>query len=152
MTPRQVVRFLRDLVLVLGVTFVLISLAIRFVAAPWVVEGASMEPTLFAGDRVLIDVWSYRQRLPVPGEVVLVDGPDERPIVKRIAAGPLPRKEAPFLSPFRATEATEDWFEVKGDNSERSTDSRSFGPVPRNRFRGRVLFRYWPVGRAGPIE
>jgi hypothetical protein len=73
-------------------------------------------------------------------------------MVKRVVAGPLPRKEVPFLSPFRTSEATEDWFEVLGDNARNSSDSRNFGPVPRGCFRGRVVFRYWPPGRAGPIE
>jgi signal peptidase I len=152
LNPRLVLRFLRDLVVVLAVTFVLISLTVRFVAAPWVIDGASMEPTLQHGDRVLIDLWTYGRRAPVRGEVVVVEGPDQRPLVKRVALGPLPRKEAPFLSPFRATEGTEDWFEVLGDNPAQSTDSRAFGPVPRHRFRGRVPLRYWPLGRAGPIE
>jgi signal peptidase I len=151
-SSRLLTRFLRDLLLALAITFVLVSLTVSFVAAPWVVEGASMEPTLLPGERVLIDLWSFRRGNPAPGQVVLVAGPDGRPIVKRVTTGPLPRDEVPFLSPFRAAEGTEDWYEVRGDNQANSTDSRSFGPVPRSHFRGRVLFRYWPLGRMGPIE
>ena len=43
-------------------------------------------------------------------------------------------------------------FRVLGDNPEASDDSRTFGPVPMHRFRGRVVFRYWPPSRFGPIE
>ena len=152
MTARFLTRFLRDLVLVLAATFALISLAVRFVAAPWVVQGASMDPTLKEGDRVLVDLWSYRRRAPLEHEVVLVEGPNGVPMVKRVDAGPLPRRDAPFQSPIRANEGDEDWFEVLGDNPGQSTDSRAFGPVPRSCFRGRVMLRYWPLDRAGPIE
>ena len=152
MNPRSLGRFVRDLTLVLILTFALISLTIKFLAAPWVVRGASMSPTLRDGDRVIIDFWSYRRRAPLPGEVALIDGPGGHPMVKRVESGPIPRSEAPFLSPFRAAESAEDWFEVRGDNPEHSSDSRNFGPVPRNRFQGRILFRYWPLRRAGSIE
>lgn len=36
---------------------------------------------------------------------------------------------------------------VLGDNRDNSIDSRSFGPVPRNTIKGRVLLRYWPPHR-----
>jgi len=111
-----------------------------------------MDPTLRDGDRVLVDLFTYRHRAPRLGELTLFAGPDGTYMVKRLQNGPLPRSETPFLAPFRAADGDEDWFVVRGDNSSASLDSRTFGPVPRHRFRGRVLFRYWPVGRWGPIE
>ena len=39
-----------------------------------------------------------------------------------------------------------EWF-VEGDNPTESTDSRTFGPVPRSLIRGRVRAVYWPPGR-----
>jgi signal peptidase I len=36
-----------------------------------------------------------------------------------------------------------------GDNRAHSSDSRSWGPVPRSLIRGRTLVRYWPVTRLG---
>ena len=39
-----------------------------------------------------------------------------------------------------------------GDDSERSRDSRFFGPVPVSDVVGKVYKRYWPLSRAGPIE
>jgi len=41
---------------------------------------------------------------------------------------------------------------VLGDNSERSLDSRFFGPVPVSDIIGKAYKRYWPIGRAGRIE
>ena len=40
-----------------------------------------MEPTLVPGDRVLVDLWTYRQRPPEPGEIVL--SPDGRTLYFR---------------------------------------------------------------------
>lgn len=41
---------------------------------------------------------------------------------------------------------------VLGDNSERSRDSRFFGPVPAGDIVGKAYKCYWPLDRAGPIE
>ena len=35
-----------------------------WIATPWSIAGPSMEPTLRPGDRVLVDLWSYRHRRP----------------------------------------------------------------------------------------
>ncbi len=145
-------RFLRDLVLVLSLLLVCCLYVTRCLAIPRVVLGPSMRPTLEAGDRVVVDLWTYRRRPPRPGEVVLLDGPGEVPLVKRVTSGPLARDRVPASSPFGRAEANEDWFVVRGDNEAESTDSRQFGPVPRHRFRGRVLFRYWPPGRGWRIR
>jgi signal peptidase I len=119
---------------VLGVT--------RFVVRPWIVAGASMEPTLRDGERILVDLYSLRRRSPRLGEIVLLEGPSGgADLVKRVTRGPSPGRE------FGGTV-----YFVTGDNPSESLDSRAFGPVPRSRMRGRVVYRYWPPGRAGRIE
>jgi len=136
--------------LALGLVAIAVLLVTRFVAVPWSVSGVSMSPTLEPGDRVIVDLWSYRSRGPRPGEIALFGGPGGLPMVKRISALPpagAPRQ--PAIPPLGSDE--ERWF-VVGDNSGVSEDSRSFGPVPRHRFRGRVVYRYWPPSRAGAIR
>lgn len=103
---------------------------------PWVVAGRSMEPALFQGDRVLVDRWTYHHRGPRVGEIALLLGPSGVPMVKRVAESP--------------NHGSGIW--VLGDHVDRSTDSRDFGALPAGRLRGRVVYRYWPLSRAGPVR
>lgn len=41
---------------------------------------------------------------------------------------------------------------VLGDNREKSMDSRVFGLVPRERILGKVVFRFWPLSKAGFVN
>jgi signal peptidase I len=125
--------------------------ATRYLAIPWVVVGPSMEPALRDGDRVVIDLWTYRRRAPRPGEIALFAGPGDLPLVKRVTRGPVPARErvGDLVDPTRPEEPL---FWVEGDHRELSADSRRFGPVPADRFRGRVFLRYWPPSRAGAIR
>jgi type IV secretory pathway protease TraF len=102
------------------------------------VEGTSMRPSLEPGDWA-IAVSTARIR---PGDVVLIEHP-ERPgfeMVKRVAAGP--GGPAPD-----GREMGTGWLWVQGDASERSTDSRAFGPIRIQDVRGRVVLVWWPPSR-----
>ena len=145
-------RMLLRLVLVLAAAAMVLLLVTRFVAAPWVVLGSSMEPTLLSGDRVVVDLWSYRSRRPAAGEVALLLGPEGFSIVKRVVDGPLQDAAAFQPSAWEGVDPTEDLLEVAGDNPAASDDSRRFGPVPRHRFLGRLLWRYWPLSRMGRVR
>ncbi len=95
-----------------------------------VVEGASMAPTLMAGDRLLV----RRARPVTVGDVVVVADPrGGRVIVKRVSA------------------VLGDDIVVRGDNPMASTDSRHFGPVSRKTLVGTVVRCYAPATRAGPV-
>jgi len=101
------------------------------------VEGESMAPTLKPGDYML----AVRSRSIRRGALVVVEHP-QRPgyeMIKRVAAIPGERVEDRTLGP--------DEYWVTGDNEEGSTDSRTFGPVPADAIRRRILFLYWPPDR-----
>jgi nickel-type superoxide dismutase maturation protease len=96
-----------------------------------VVEGESMCPTLLPGDRLLV----VRTRRVRHGDLVAVLDPRERSrtIVKRVDL------------------VEGDAVTVLGDNTDASTDSRTFGPVDRRDLRGRAIYRYWPEDRRGRL-
>lgn len=78
------------------------------------------------------------------GDVVVVEHP-RRPgyeMVKRVVAVP-----ADLAPDGRTLGPHEYWVEGDHPNPERSTDSRSFGPVSRELIKGRVLLVYAPVER-----
>ncbi len=103
-----------------------------------VVEGESMAPTLVHGDRlvVLTRPWGPPARLAV-GDIVAVADPrrPDRVLVKRLAR----------------VDRAAGTVDVLGDASDASTDSRDFGPVPSSSVVGRVVHRYGPPGRSGPV-
>jgi len=128
-----------DLALVLGFLLAVLYLSTEFLARPWVVHGSSMEPTLGDGDRVIVDLWTYRHRPPRPGEIVLLEGalPGSPTMVKRVAEPPVG-----VILGGRTL-----W--VLGDNPGGSADSRQMGGLPLERVVGRVVLLYWPPIRAG---
>lgn len=116
-----------------------VALAVMWKRRSFQVEvyGSSMSPTLEPGEYL----FAVRTRSVRLGSLVVVEHPN-RPgheMVKRVEAGPSGRVGDRVLAP--------DEYWVVGDNSDRSTDSRAFGPVRREAIRGRVLLRYWPIGR-----
>lgn len=101
------------------------------------IEGPSMEPTLRAGDWLLVDPDAYARRSPAPGDLVLAPDPreDDRLLIKRVEA----------IDP-------DGLLHLAGDDPERSTDSRVFGGVEPGRVVGVPWFRYWPPKRIGRVR
>ena len=97
-----------------------------------------MTPTLLDGDRlvVLARPWGTPSRAAV-GDIVAVPDPrrPDRVVVKRVAS----------------VEWSAGTLVVLGDSPDASTDSREFGAVPLASVIGRVVHRYGPTGRSGPV-
>lgn len=101
------------------------------------VRGASMAPTLQDGQRLLACTVTYRVKSPRRGDLALVQHPRENfRVVKRIAA--LPGDE------FQGRRLGPDEYAVLGDNPAATTDSATWGPVPKKALRARVWFAYGP--------
>lgn len=105
------------------------------------VAGFSMQPLLDPGDYLV----ATKARLIRRGALVVVERPGGQPgeptfeVVKRVAGLPGDRIDGRFLR------SAEYW--VAGDSLDRSTDSRTFGPVTRQDIKGVVRLRYWPLSR-----
>ena len=94
------------------------------------IRGGSMRPTLMPSDRLLVGALP-----PRAGDIVLAPDPREpqRELVKRVAG------------------IDDGGVTLRGDDPTASTDGRTFGAVPREDVRWRVLARYWPPGRIGLV-
>jgi len=135
------------------------------------VEGQSMAPTLENQDRLVVDRLSYTIGKPTPGDIVMFHVPvaPARLFVKRIIAQEgdvvlirggrvmvngrqLDDRYVP--ADFRSHEdwgpytVPPDYYVVMGDHRNRSSDSRHWGPVPREAIVGRVQARWWPLSQA----
>lgn len=161
---------------------VIISLAIilpirYFLIQPFYVKGASMEPSFYDHEYLIIDEISYRFREPQRGDIIVFRYPQnpQEYFIKRLIGLPGEKVQLkdgdvylssqqspdgfklnePYLSPGTKTYGFNEEilslgqaeFYLLGDNRNSSKDSRSFGPVNKSFIIGRVLFRGWPVSR-----
>lgn len=96
-----------------------------------------MEPTVRAGDWLLVDPVAWRDRTPGVGVLVLAPDPrlGDRMLIKRVVE----------VDP-------DGWLRLGGDDPDHSTDSRSFGAIDPATVGGRPWFRYWPPGRVGRVR
>lgn len=157
---------------------VIISLAIiipirYFLIQPFYVKGASMEPSFYDHEYLIIDEISYRFDSPERGDIVVFRYPNDPQqfFIKRIVGLPGERieilngfvkvhepgsatgrvlDESGYLGPAVQTVGNKDVllgsdeYFLMGDNRAASLDSRVFGAVPRDFIVGRVWFRGWP--------
>lgn len=160
--------------------FILIALAIvipirMFVAQPFFVSGASMDPTFADHQYLIVDEISYRFTEPTRGEVVIFKYPQNpsQYFIKRIiglpgetvlitGAGQVTIKSKdgkttttlnePYVA-FPKSENVEqtlgaDEYFVMGDNRAGSFDSRLWGPLERDLIVGKALVRLFPLSTA----
>ena len=130
MSRPKLVKLLASLGLLAAVAYLLVGIG-RSRLVRFAIRGDSMAPTLNEGDFVTV------LRIAKPsdlksGALVVVRDPrsGDSEMVKRVTAS-LPNGDLVVL----------------GDNPAGSTDSRQFGPVPRELLVGRVVLRYWPPAR-----
>jgi len=159
----------------------LIVLPIRlFIAQPFIVRGASMEPNFHEGQYLIIDEASYYLREPQRGEVVVFRYPQDTSqfFIKRVIGLPgeeveiaggkvkIINDEHPvgfvleekYLPKNIATTpdqqvflGTEEYF-VMGDNRVFSSDSRRWGTLEEKYLIGRALVRLWPLADIGVVK
>ncbi|MEM6754974.1 MAG: nickel-type superoxide dismutase maturation protease [Cyanobacteria bacterium P01_C01_bin.38] len=90
------------------------------------VSGPSMLPKLQPGEEILFNPKAYRQKLPEVGDIVVARHPYQtKQIIKRVAV--VLEDGSCFLT---------------GDNTDSSTDSRSFGFIPPNKILGKVTSKF----------
>jgi len=138
---------------------------------PFVVSGASMDPNFHDADYLIIDEMTYRLREPARQEVIVFKYPlnPSYKYIKRIIGLPGEKIEIKdgeiFITKDNETvkleedylseEVKEEWkrnvnfsvelaldqYFVMGDNRNYSSDSRSWGPVPKKNIVGKVFIK-----------
>lgn len=167
--------WLPELAVAAAASLALIFFVVRpYVAESFVITADSMAPTLETGDRVLANKLAYRIGDPERGDVAAFQSSDDglagQVLIKRVVAvsgdtvefrgGTLRVNgrtvKEPYVgagSPPGASQGPlvvpEGSVFVMGDNRQSSMDSRDYGPVSEEGLRGRVLLRFWPLGRFG---
>ncbi len=162
----------KALAVAFAVVFMIFFVVLKIVR----VDGGSMEPTLTAGDRLIISGIFYS---PENGDIVVTSDKNglNKPLVKRIIAvggqtvdlgkdggvlvNGLPLEEDyidgaitdPGDLDFPLT-VPEGCVLLMGDNRGHSTDSRSgqVGMLPEKESQGKVLLRFFPFDKFGGVE
>lgn len=157
------------------VKLVLLSLLIvvpfrLYIAQPFIVDGASMDPTFETGDYLIVDEITYRFETPKRGSILIFKYPIDprKSFIKRVIGLPeetvsisdgqvtitnIDRPEGfvidePYVKldkkdNLNYTLGANEYF-VMGDNRLASADSRIWGPVPEGNIVGRPIIRFFP--------
>ena len=155
-----------------GLIALIIVVPIRiFIAQPFVVSGSSMVPTFKNADYLIVDEIAYRLGKPKRDDIVIFKYPKDTKkfFIKRIIG--LPNEtvnmkngvvtiinnehknglelDEPYINDKSSNEIhfelEDNEYFVMGDNRNGSSDSRVWGPVPRNLMVGRAFLRLWPI-------
>lgn len=173
-------RELWDFIKILIISLAIVVPVRYFVAQPFIVKGASMEPTFQEKNYLVVDELSYYFRGPERSEVVVFRFPldPSEYFIKRviglpgetvkIAGGKVyvlknpDDKGNPMAEPYLPSDLETvgeviqtlgpDEYFVMGDNRVASLDSRRWGVLPRANITGRVMFRAWPINELGVVS
>jgi signal peptidase I len=165
-----------ELVKFLAPIVIIVFFVRTFIAQPFIVDGESMAPNFHSGHYLIIDQISYRFKEPARGDVVVLRYPVQpnRFFLKRIIGLPgetinlrdgsvvITNEEFPngmiIDEPYHNQKTLpagtygnitlgQDEFYVMGDNRIGSSDSRSWGVLPRENITGRALIRLFPFNK-----
>jgi signal peptidase I len=150
--------------------------------APFIVEGPSMEPNFYTGERLIVNKVLYSFRKPQRGEVIVFHATKEKDYIKRVIA--LPGEtirvdgdkvyvnnqllDEPYLKEaldkakkegrpynvrnFAEKTVPEGTIFVMGDNRSNSADSRDIGFIKYEQVVGRADLIFWPFNKIGLVH
>ena len=168
--------WVRDLAFSVLIAVVLIV----FIYQPVKVEGTSMTPTLTDQERIFINKFTYRFGLSSieRGDTVVFWYPQDesKSYIKRVIGlpgdhirvengqvyvngrlldeeyvPPVNRDNVSWREGEEQIVPNDDYF-VLGDHRNSSSDSRTWGYVPRKNIYGRAVFVYWPLDKMGRLR
>ncbi len=172
---RSALGWVRDLAFSILIAVVLIV----FIYQPVKVEGTSMMPALKDQERIFINKFTYRLGSIQRGDTVVFRFPEDpsKSYIKRVIAIPGDRvridagqvyvNDRALEEPYVSDHDNVSWpspgpvddqtvplgkYFVLGDNRTFSSDSRTWGFVPRENIYGKAVFAYWPLDQMGRLK
>jgi len=175
---RALGKFLFEMAQIAAIAIAIILPVRYFLVQPFIVVGASMQPSYYENEYLIIDELTYRFRDPERGETVVFHPPGNENLyyIKRVIGLPgetvevrdgkmvIFNDEYPNGITLHETyliEETEgaqrvqlgqDEYFLMGDNRDESLDSRKIGPIPFKNITGRVWIRGLPLDQVGILE
>ncbi|MGI6423022.1 MAG: signal peptidase I [Candidatus Dojkabacteria bacterium] len=163
--------FISSFVETVVVALVLAVVLYLFIMTPHEVVGNSMHPTYKNGEYLMANKIVYRFSSPKRGDVVIFKYSDTQDFIKRIIAIPndevMIKDGAIYINDTKLDESgylaetvvtnggayihegqsikvPEGHYFVSGDNRPNSSDSREFGPISKDRIKGKAWIVYFP--------
>lgn len=162
--------FWKEFIKLIIISLVLVIPFRLYIAQPFIVEGASMEPTFKTGNYLIVDELSYQFKTPERGSVIVFKYPRDpnKSFIKRVIG--LPGEtvsisegnvviintehpegftlEEPYIDIQKIETSKivlgEGEYFVMGDNRLNSADSRIWGPLPEENIIGRPVIQFLP--------
>jgi signal peptidase I len=159
---------IKDWVISIVIAVVLAFFIRYYIVELYMVEGPSMRPTLLNGERLVVNKFIYRFKVPERGDVLVFKYPRDqsRDFIKRAIAVPgdtIEMKDGriflngqlqnePYIlertrGSFPLKTVPEGHLFVMGDNRNNSEDSRfaDVGFVPYELIKGKAVVVFWPL-------
>jgi signal peptidase I len=171
--------FFLDILEVIVFSIAIFLFVYLLVLQPHKIKGDSMQPNFPDGEYLITDKVTYRFSEPKRGDVVVFEAPggNGEEFIKRIIGLPgekvgikdgkvfinsqhlaesyitqsMLTTGSTFLRDGQEVVVTENNYFVLGDNRPSSSDSRTWGFVPKESITGRSWVIYWPPQRAGLV-
>lgn len=158
----------KDWIISILIAVVLAFFIRYFIVELYIVDGPSMRPTLQSGQRLVVNKFLYRFRVPEKNEVLVFQYPRDpsRDFIKRVIATPGDSIEIrngrvfvndqllnePYIlektrSEYPKAVVPKGTVFVMGDNRNNSEDSRytDVGFVPYDLIKGKAILVFWPL-------
>lgn len=177
---KRLLGFFSDVIEVVVFAFAIFLFVYLLIMQPHKIKGTSMEPNYPDAEYLLTDKVTYRFREPKRGDVIvfLAPGTNGEEFIKRIIGLPgetvsvsggkvfinnevlnesylatnVVTEGGQFLPDSKEVTIPNGVYFVLGDNRVASSDSRSWGFVPKENIRGKAWFIYWPVNNLGVVK